>query len=89
MTYTEVEWLNVDEPIHETIKRTFSRFFAYPIYEGDHRNLLRGAAGRPVVQLTSGRRWMPLFAVGAAENALALSMLEQFRQTGQRLALVA
>lgn len=92
--YTEVVWLNVNEPAAETINRIApSRFFAYPVYEGDHRNLLGVVLLEDLwVQLANGQ---PLDLRAALktplvlpENALATSALEQFRQTGQRLALV-
>ena len=92
--YTEVEWLNVNEPMAETINRIApSRFFAYPVYEGDHRNLLGVVLLEDLwVQLANGQ---PLDLRAALktplvlpENAQATSALEQFRITGQRLALV-
>lgn len=92
--YTEVEWLDIDDPTSEIIRQVSrSRFFAYPVYQGDHRNMLGVVLLEDLwMQLASSQ---PLDLRAALkpplvlpENALAMSALEQFRETGQRLALV-
>lgn len=92
--YTEVEWVDLDAPIEETIQLiSNSRYFAYPVFQGDHRNLLGVVLLEDLwVQLANGK---PLDVKAAIktplvipENAPATSALEQFRITGQRLALV-
>jgi putative hemolysin len=92
--YTEVEWLDLDDPISETIHHiSRSRFGAYPVFQGDHRNLLGVVMMEDLwMQLASGQ---PLDLRAALkpplvipENALATSTLEQFRQSRQRMALV-
>jgi putative hemolysin len=92
--YTEVEWLNVDDPVSETVIHiSRSRFFAYPVYQGDHRNLLGVVLLEDLwLQLANGKPLDLKVALKPPlvlpENALATSALEQFRETGQRLALV-
>src|SRR5690606_10224402 len=92
--YTEVEWVDLDAPIEETIQLiSNSRYFAYPVFQGDHRNLLGVVLLEDLwVQLANSK---PLDVKSAIktplvipENAPATSALEQFRITGQRLALV-
>ena len=92
--YTEVVWLDVDDPLQETIERiSRSRFVAYPVYKDEQRNLLGVVLLEDLwMQLASGQPLdlkavlkPPLFI---PENALALRALDLFRQTRQRLALV-
>lgn len=92
--YTEVVWLDIDAPIQETIDRiTRHRFVAYPVFQGEQRNIIgvvlledlwaQLAAGQPL-DLHAALK-PPLYV---PETALALQALEQFRQSGQRMALV-
>ncbi len=92
--YTEMVWLSVDDPISETIERTTQhRFVAYPVFQGEQRNIIGVVLLEDLwVQLATGQ---PLDLRAALkpplyvpETALALQALEQFRQTGQRIALV-
>jgi putative hemolysin len=92
--YTEVVLLDLDDPIHETIEHiTRNRYVAYPVFQGDQRNLVGVVLLEDLwAQLALGQSLdlkaalkIPLFI---PESALVLHVLEQFRQSGQRLALI-
>ncbi|MAS35050.1 MAG: hypothetical protein CL610_13655 [Anaerolineaceae bacterium] len=92
--YTEVIWLNLDDSAEDVIQQvTDSRYLAYPVYQTEQNNL------QGVVLLEDLWRQLassqPLDLKGilkppliVPENALALSAMEHFRRSDQRLALV-
>src|SRR5690606_24593910 len=92
--YPEVVWLDLDSPPEAIIDQiSRSRFVAYPVFQEEQRNIV-GVVLLEDLWLQLARQ-QPLDLKAALkpplyvpESALVLQALEQFRQSGQRIALV-
>lgn len=92
--YPEVIWLDLDAPPEVIISQiSRSRFVAYPVFQEEQRNIVGVVLLEDLWLQLARRQPLDLKAVlkpplYVPESALALHALEQFRQSGQRIALV-